>query len=110
MFKWGKEQETSFALLKEKLSTTPMLVLPSINLLFEVKCDASGKGINFFPSQEEWLIEYMSEKLKEAWQKWSNYDQEFYAILKTSKSWGPHLIQKKFVFYNDHQVLKYFNS
>lgn len=40
------------ALLKENLSTAPMLVLPNINILFEVKCDAFGKGVKFVPSQE----------------------------------------------------------
>lgn len=96
------------ALLKENLSTAPMLVLPNINILFKVKYDAFGKGVKFVPSQEGWLIEYMREKLNKAWQKWP-YDQEFYAILKILKSWGHCLIQKEFVFYSYHQVLKYFN-
>lgn len=46
-----------------------MLALPGFDKLFEVECDASGKGIKVVPSQEGWPIEYISENLNEVRQK-----------------------------------------
>src|ERR1051325_5275325 len=40
-FKWEKEQEKSFELLKEKLTTTPVLKYPDYNKEFILLTDAS---------------------------------------------------------------------
>ncbi|GJU49798.1 putative reverse transcriptase domain-containing protein [Tanacetum coccineum] len=42
---WGKEQESVFQLLKQKLCETPILVLPERNDDFVVYCDASLQGL-----------------------------------------------------------------
>lgn len=92
-----KDEEVSFALLKEKLSTSSVLALPKFDKLFDVKYDGFGKGIRAVLFQKGRPIEYISEKLNEAWQKWFIYDQEFYAIFSAFKTSTYYLIQKEFI-------------
>ncbi|XP_040994264.1 uncharacterized protein LOC121240799 [Juglans microcarpa x Juglans regia] len=107
---WGEDQDVSFAAIKEKLSTAPVLALPSFEKLFEVECDASTIGIGAVLSQEGRPVEFFSEKLNEARRKWTVYELEFYAIIRALKHWEHYLIQREFVLYSDHHALKFVNN
>ena len=106
-FNWGEEQESSFVLIKEKLSTTPVLALLDFEKLFEVECDASEVGVKAILSKEKRLIAFFSEKLCEARLKWATYDNEFYYVVRALNTWEHYLIAKDFILYTDHQALKY---
>lgn len=109
-FHWGEEADQSFAVIKEKLSTAPVLTLPDFDKLFEVECDASVVGIGAVLSQDGRPIAFYSEKLSEAHKKWSTYELEFYAVVRALKVWEHYLIQREFILYTDNQALKFINS
>ena len=75
-----------------------------------MECDASVVGIGVVLSQDNGPVAFFSEKVWEARSKWSAYELEFFAIVQTLKHWEHHLIQREFVLYTDHQVLKHINS
>ncbi|GJV59667.1 reverse transcriptase domain-containing protein [Tanacetum coccineum] len=57
---WGKDQETAFQLLKQKLCDAPILALPEGNDDFVVYCDASLQGLGVVLKQREKVIAYAS--------------------------------------------------
>ncbi|XP_038695485.1 uncharacterized protein LOC119992765 [Tripterygium wilfordii] len=106
-FNWGREAEQAFALIKERLCSAPVLALPDFEKLFEVECEASGVGVGAVLSQEKRPVAFFSEKLSDARQKWSTYNQEFYAVVRALKNWEHYLVQKEFILYTNHQGLKF---
>jgi hypothetical protein len=44
-FNWTPTCQESFEMLKKKLTTTPILILPDVHKPFSVYCDASYTGL-----------------------------------------------------------------
>ena len=106
-FSWNEAATNAFELIKVKLTTAPLLVLPNFDIPFELHCDASKIGIRVVLSQMSKLVAYFSEKLKSAQLNYSTYDIEFYALVQSLKHWSSYLIYNNFILYSDHEALKH---
>ncbi|GKB86691.1 reverse transcriptase domain-containing protein [Tanacetum coccineum] len=73
----------------------------------EVECDASGLGIGGVLSQLNRPIAFFSEKLNDTRRRYSTYDKEFYAIVRSLEYWRHYLLPAEFILYSDHQALKF---
>jgi hypothetical protein len=59
-FKWTPACQESFEMLKQKLTTTPVLVMPDVHKPFSVYCDASYTGLGCVLMQEWRVVAYSS--------------------------------------------------
>ncbi|GJZ88639.1 putative reverse transcriptase domain-containing protein [Tanacetum coccineum] len=73
---WGKDQESAFQLLKQKLCEAPILALPEGNDDFVVYCDASHQGLGAVLMQREKVIAYASRQLKPNEENYTTHDLE----------------------------------
>ncbi|GJX11418.1 putative reverse transcriptase domain-containing protein [Tanacetum coccineum] len=78
---WGKDQESAFQLLKEKLCEAPILALPEGNDDFIVYCDASHQGLEAVLMQREKVIAYASRQLKPNEENYTTHDLELGAVV-----------------------------
>ncbi|GKE83024.1 putative reverse transcriptase domain-containing protein, partial [Tanacetum coccineum] len=72
----GDKQEAAFQLLKQKLSSAPILALPEGNEDFITYCDASIKGLGAVLMQREKVIAYASRQLKIHEKNYTTHDLE----------------------------------
>ena len=106
-FQWTPRAMQAFEEVKAKLTQAPVLALPCFDKVFEVECDASGVGIGGVLVQEGRPLAFFSEKLDDAKRKYSTYDKEFYAIVRSLEHWSHYLVAKEFILHSDHEALKY---
>ncbi|XP_056847412.1 uncharacterized protein LOC108830965 [Raphanus sativus] len=55
IFAWTPAASVAFAIIKNKLSSAPILALPDFNSVFELHSDASKSGIGAVLSQQVWV-------------------------------------------------------
>ncbi|GJV01368.1 putative reverse transcriptase domain-containing protein [Tanacetum coccineum] len=77
---WGKDQESAFQLLKQKLCEAPILALLEGNDDFVVYYDASHQGLGAVLMQREKVIAYASRQLKPNEENYTTHDLELGAV------------------------------
>ena len=109
-FSWNEAATNAFKLIKVKLMTAPLLVLPNFDIPFELHCDASKICIGAVLSQMSKPVAYFSEKLKSIQLNYNTYDIEFYTLVQSLKHWSSDLAYNDFILYFDHEALKHLNN
>ncbi|GJY15154.1 putative reverse transcriptase domain-containing protein [Tanacetum coccineum] len=101
----GKDQDSAFQLLKQKLCKAPILALPEGNDDFVVYYDASHQGLGAVLMQREKVIAYASRQLKPNEENYTTHDLELGAVVFTLKIWRHYLYGTKCNVFTDHKIL-----
>ncbi|GJQ97749.1 putative nucleotidyltransferase, ribonuclease H [Tanacetum coccineum] len=103
----GKDQESVFQLLKQKLCEAPILALPEGNDDFVVYCDASHQGLGAVLMQREKVIAYAPRQLKPNEENYTTHDLELGAVVFALKIWRHYLYGTKCTVFTDHKSLQH---
>jgi hypothetical protein len=106
-FKWNPACQKSFETLKEKLTTTPVLILLDVHKPFSVYCDASYTELRCVLMQEGRVVAYSSRQLKIHEKNYPTHDLELAAVVHALMTWRHYLYGQKCDIYTDHKSLKY---
>ncbi|PNF18384.1 hypothetical protein B7P43_G12483 [Cryptotermes secundus] len=106
---WTEKEQTSFDLLKIKLTNTPLLQYPDFSKPFILTTDASGYAIGAILSQgklgQDKPIAYASRTLNKAELNYATVEKELLAIVWACKHFRPYLLGRKFQIVTDHKGL-----
>jgi hypothetical protein len=106
-FQWSEACEKSFLKLKERLTTTPIITVPSGSDGYTVYCDASRVGLGCVLMQHGKVITYGSWQLKKHEQNYPTHDLEMAAVIFSLKIWRHYLYGETCEIFTDHKSLKY---
>ena len=109
-YRWTPECQRSFEILKERLTTAPVLTLPVEGGRFVVYSDASKQGLGCVLMQEGKVIAYASRQLRPHEQNYPTHDLELAAVIFALKIWRHYLYGETCQIFTDHKSLKYILS
>ena len=112
MSNWGDKQEEAFKILKEKLTTAPVLVYPNFDKEFILYTDASIIALGAVLHQvgndgKEHVIAYESKTLSNAEQNYTTTELECLAVVWAIEKFDYYLEGNKFKVITDHIALKW---
>jgi hypothetical protein len=106
-FEWTLKCEKNFNLLKELLTSAPMLKIVDPNKSFVVCTNTCKEGLGGVLTQNGYVIGYEAKMIKEHERNYATHDLELVAIVYTLRMWRHYLLEKKFELRTDHIGLKY---
>ena len=109
-FIWSEACQNSFDELKQRLTTAPVLTLPSGSEGFTVYCDASKQGLGCVLMQHDRVIAYASRQLKKHEVNYLTHDLELAAVVFALRIWRHYLYGVPCRIFTDHKSLQYLFS
>ncbi|KAH0678933.1 hypothetical protein KY284_020018 [Solanum tuberosum] len=106
-FQWSDDCEKSFAKLKTRLTTTPVLTLPEGSDGYVIYCDASRISLGCVLMQRGKFITYASRQLKVHEKNYLTHDLELAAVVFALKIWRHYLYGVHVDVFIDHKSLQY---
>ena len=107
-----EECQLSFEKLKRKLVEAPILRFPNWSIKFHVHIGASDLAIGAILTQPgddgmDYPIVYSRRKLNKAERNYSTTEREALGMVFALQKYRHYLLANPFIFYTDHQELKY---
>lgn len=90
-YNWSHSGEKSFSELKDRLTSTPILVLPNESKDYVIYDDSCIKGLGCVLMQEGKVIAYASRQLKEHERNYPTHDLELATVVFALKNWCHYL-------------------
>ena len=106
-FLWSEACQQSFDELKRRLTSAPVLTLPSGQDGFAVYCDASRQGLGCVLMQNDKVIAYASRQLKKHEQNYPTYDLKLGAVVFALRIWRHYLYGVPCRIFTDHKSFQY---
>ena len=97
----------SFLKLKQRLTNSPILVLPDLDKPLGVYCDASLLGVGCVLMQKDNVVAYAYRQLRTHKGNYPIHVLELAIVVFALKIWKHFLYGAKFEVFNDHKSLKY---
>ena len=109
-FQWTDERQRAFEILKDKLTTAPVLAHPVLDQPYNLYTDSSGYAVGAVLTQtiegQERPIQYLSKQLSGGQRKWPTIEREAYAIIYAVSKLRHFLYGSKFTVFCDHKPLR----
>ena len=113
-FAWTTGCANSFAVLKQRLTSAPILVFPDCSKPFILDTDASQDGIGAVLSQThegaERVVAYASRSMTKAERKYCVTRKELLAVVVFTKLFRPYLLGQSFKLRTDHGSLTWLQN
>lgn len=114
-FVWTDVAQEAFNVLKQKLTTAPLLAHPNYEKMFILQCDASTYGVGAVLAQEddeghERPIAFMSQKLNKSQRNYTITELECLAVVLAIKKFRSYIEGQEFKVITDHASLKWLMS
>ncbi|CAH9104590.1 unnamed protein product [Cuscuta epithymum] len=104
----------AFTVLKQALTSSPIIVAPDWTLPFELMCDASDFALGAVLGQRRekklHVICYASRVLNDAQINYATTEKEFLAIVFALDKFRSYLVGSKVIVFTDHSALRYLLS
>ena len=109
VFEWTNDCQKAFDTLKDRLTTSPILAYPDLDVDFILDTDASGYAISGVLSQiqdgKERVIAYGSKTLNDAERNYCTTRRELLAMVYFCPYYKHFLLAKEFTLRTDHGAL-----
>ena len=103
---WESEQQNAFKAIKQVITTLPVLAYFDKTKKYTIQCDAYKKGLSVVLLQESKPVMYVSRKLTETEQRYSNIERELLAIVFALERLDHYTFGRTITVQSDHQPLQ----